>query len=291
VAHYLSEQASNVEGAALKTGYAKRLPHGLMPDIGLPSGIQPSEALIQEVFSSFQGEGVWVGQRQLFIRLAHCHLKCAYCDTPMRTETGEAYVEVSPNQNIWTSLPNPFTAETLWPHLLPLLESFPHPSVSLTGGEPLLYPSFVATLFETIQASGRKTYLETSGTQAKALDTVLPWTDFISMDLKLESATAQPTPWGLHQAFWEQWQNQGPRLKGQLKIVLNPSTDWEELQPLTQKLRWPQLPIILQPETSLETGEPKALDSTRLAQIQGMLLKYFEDVRVIPQVHKWMQWV
>ena len=34
-----------------------------------------------EIFSSVQGEGKYVGCRQIFIRSAECNLNCAYCDT------------------------------------------------------------------------------------------------------------------------------------------------------------------------------------------------------------------
>ena len=39
-------------------------------------------AQLNELFNSFQGEGLYVGQRQTFVRFAGCNLACQYCDSP-----------------------------------------------------------------------------------------------------------------------------------------------------------------------------------------------------------------
>ncbi len=36
---------------------------------------------IQEIFSTFQGEGVYAGYSSIFIRLGGCNLACSFCDT------------------------------------------------------------------------------------------------------------------------------------------------------------------------------------------------------------------
>ena len=38
-------------------------------------------AKIAEIFDSIQGEGPYIGYRQLFIRFCGCNLLCDYCDT------------------------------------------------------------------------------------------------------------------------------------------------------------------------------------------------------------------
>ena len=38
-------------------------------------------APIIEIFSTFQGEGSFIGKRQIFVRFAGCNLNCNYCDT------------------------------------------------------------------------------------------------------------------------------------------------------------------------------------------------------------------
>ena len=37
---------------------------------------------VVEIFSGIQGEGIHVGRRQIFLRLAGCNLRCDYCDQP-----------------------------------------------------------------------------------------------------------------------------------------------------------------------------------------------------------------
>ena len=40
------------------------------------------QILATEVFSAIQGEAALVGERQVFVRLTGCNIRCAYCDQP-----------------------------------------------------------------------------------------------------------------------------------------------------------------------------------------------------------------
>lgn len=266
--------------------YKKLPPHGLQPDRRLPS-VKPGQAVIQEVFSSIQGEGPWVGCRQLFVRVSHCHLACQYCDTPMTTASGEAYLESSPGTNYWEPHPNPMTPDALLDWCQPLLETTPHHSLSLTGGEPLLYPEFAKELFRRAWQRGLKTYLETSGTQPRKLEAVLPFTSMVAMDIKLRSATGQTTPWQLHQQFYER-ANSSKHLDVCLKLIVSEQTSEAELEQLSHFIPDPEAAIFLQPVTPL-TGEQKpALSPQQLLNLQSTLSRYYKQVRVIPQTHKWL---
>jgi pyruvate formate lyase activating enzyme len=61
--------------------------------------------------------------------------------------------------------------------------------VTISGGEPLLRPGFVRSLFEQCREAGIHTCLETSGYAGKpALAQVLSFTDYVLYDLKLQDS-------------------------------------------------------------------------------------------------------
>jgi len=78
---------------------------------------------IAEVFSSVQGEGLYFGEDQIFVRFFGCNLKCKFCDTPL-----DRFTEYEPAE------------------LLDELKLYHHDdrrTVSFTGGEPLLQRYFL----------------------------------------------------------------------------------------------------------------------------------------------------
>jgi len=54
-----------------------------------------NKANILEIFSSIQGEGIYIGYRQLFIRFSGCNLGCKYCDTDF-SESEICKIEICP---------------------------------------------------------------------------------------------------------------------------------------------------------------------------------------------------
>lgn len=271
----------------------KNPPHGLVKSIiAFPKGLSADEAPVQEIFSSIQGEGLYAGCRQLFVRFAHCHLHCAYCDTPMTTPSGQCAVEWQAGTNQWQSEENPLKQS----HLLDILQQLittngKHHSVSFTGGEPLLYSQFLCSVLPQIQALGVKTFLETSGTQPHLLAPLLPFLDVVAMDIKLPSATKQAPLWAEHQAFYALLEN-NPAFTGDvfIKCVFNQSTTLAELSHLKTIVTNPKTVIFLQPETPLvESTTAITIDAQQMLDLQAGVSAWFEDVRVLPQTHKFLQ--
>jgi pyruvate formate lyase activating enzyme len=63
--------------------------------------------------------------------------------------------------------------------------------VTVSGGEPLAQPDFVAALFELCQDRGIETCIETSGcSSTAALEKILPFTSLILFDIKLSESAA-----------------------------------------------------------------------------------------------------
>lgn len=252
-------------------------PHPL--DVSAPHKLAP----LQEVFSSIQGEGVYVGKRQVFVRFAHCHLKCAYCDTPMTSASGQCHVETLPGSGETAAYPNPMRPDVLRDVISDLWRQARHHSVSFTGGEPLLYHAFLRELLPQVRAQS-PVYLETSGTQADFLANVLPWLDYVAMDIKLPSATGEASQFENHRAFYQALREH-PSVECFVKLVFNEQTTLEEMAEIASIVPDRHVPIILQPETGLR-DRTVSVRPAQVFRLENALTPYFSDVRVIPQTHK-----
>ncbi len=157
-------------------------------------------APVLEPFSTFQGEGREVGARQVFIRLARCDLRCAFCDTPESFPTPDkASIQAVPGGEVDEQWPNPVPVSDLV-EAVRRLDDPPgvHVGVSITGGEPLLHPHAVREIAIGVRGLGLRVHLETGGHRPGAVKAVPDVVDSVSPDFKLESATGAPTPWDAH---------------------------------------------------------------------------------------------
>lgn len=221
-------------------------------------------ARVCEVFSSIQGEGPRLGDRQIFVRLGGCNLHCDYCDTP--------YTIPIPSGEVWT-------ADKVKQAILALNKERKHEAVSWTGGEPLLHVPFLKALMPWARAQGLKNYLETNGTRVDALRELGPLCDAVAMDIKLPSATGRET-WSDHLEFLRV----APE-KTFAKVVLTDKTtqaEWRQVIRLMQEVST-NIPLILQPATPMPGVG--AIEPALAVQFMHQASALLKDVRLIPQWH------
>jgi organic radical activating enzyme len=244
-------------------------------------------APVIEVFSSFQGEGPRVGERQVFVRFAGCDLRCAFCDTPDSYPVPrEARVERAPDAEDEEGIENPVSPEALLAAVLRLDRPRGlHRAVTITGGEPLLHPEAVSALARGARAAGLRVHLETGGHRPQALARVLADVDEATPDLKIESAAGMPTPWEAHGETLDLLHGAGKALA--VKAVVGATTTPEEVSRAAAfaAARCPSAPLVLQPATPYGAG-PAAPSGARLKALHAAAAAVHPSVRVIPQAHR-----
>ncbi len=116
----------------------------------------PDDILATEVFSAIQGEAALVGERQVFVRLTGCNIRCAYCDQPeaLDKRPGPCRIEQTPGRRDWEVVDSPLPIASLAATVDDLWRQLPHHSISLTGGEPLMQSARVVELVRQL-AGGR----------------------------------------------------------------------------------------------------------------------------------------
>jgi 7-carboxy-7-deazaguanine synthase len=220
---------------------------------------------IREIFSSLQGEGIRVGQRMTFVRFLGCNLACAYCDTPeARHANGEFLYK---NQ----TCSNPVTVDFL-------LDKIGDRTVAITGGEPLLQVDFLKNLCRRLREAGKSLYLETNGSLPENLSEVVGVFDTISLDFKIPSATGQRALWHEH----EQALTEAAARDVFVKVVIARGVREEEIRvacDIIARVR-KNIPLVIQPAYGERING--------LFSLQEMALEILDDVRVIPQVHKYL---
>lgn len=226
-------------------------------------------ASVVDIFSSIQGEGIFLGARQIFVRFKNCNLACSFCDEPR------------------DSKPKEYSPKELMADIK-LLESTKgaHHSVSLTGGEPLLYSPFLKIFLRSLKRERFKVYLETNGTLFRELQSIINLVDIIAMDFKLPSSSGQRPFWNEHLKFLKVAQ----RKKVFVKAVVTPDTvigDIEKCISLIKDVN-KNISLILQPATPVKPID-KEVDKGRLLEfLEFSTANELNNVRVIPQIHKRM---
>lgn len=235
-----------------------------------------SSANVIEIFSSVQGEGKYIGCRQIFVRFADCNLNCAYCDTDFK-RAEFCRIETAAGSMTFRNVKNPLDAAQVVEVIKKFCAEVPTHSISFTGGEPLLHWQFVRDVATAIKSFGVKIFLETNGTLCAELNKILDVVDIISMDIKLEQNLLD-----LHEKFLRT--AYGKDLY--VKIVVTGETTREEFLSAVEMLANvdENIPLILQPVTPV--GKICAASAEKVLSLQAAALRKIKSVRVIPQTHK-----
>jgi len=216
-------------------------------------------AKVAEIFDSVQGEGLYVGEKQIFVRFFGCNLACRYCDTKLTRfkeyEPKELFEEIKARND-------------------------DHHSISFTGGEPLLHNKFLKELLKLTKTSGFRNYLETNGTLPGELENVIEDVDIVAMDAKLPSSTGMGDFWEAHEKFLRIASSR----EVFIKAIICSSTKEEDLRLTLEMIKNVN-------KTAVLVLQPNAFERDEF------LVKKMEDFRdicfqeristcIIPQLHK-----
>ena len=228
-----------------------------------------------EVFTSIEGEGILCGTKTLFFRLAGCPFSCFYCDTTeaLPADSGVEYslhdARVLIDKN---------------------LQEHTH-KVNFTGGDPLIQYKSVALLAKYVQTLGVFTYLESSCFDSKRFAHVLPYFDYIKIEFKtpdsefVKSHNYSTVYENMLQCLAKSVQSAKTTY---IKVVVSSRTTLEYMQRLIQDICGVATPqelsgFIIQPTYGVE--EP-SLGS--LLEMYDAIHTRYSDVRVVPQLHKYL---
>lgn len=228
-----------------------------------------------EIFTSVEGEGILYGTKTLFVRLAGCPFTCFYCDTidALPIDSGTEYSISEACEIIDKKLQrNTF-------------------KVNFTGGDPLLQSQGVAELAKHVQSKHIPTYLESSCFDSKRFNEILPFIDYVKIEFKTEDSEFVDA-----KHFINLIENALECLKSSIqqkkttyiKIVVSSKTKPDSFNKLVQKI-FNQVSnedisgFIIQPTYGV--AEP-TLDS--LLELYDIVYSYYNKVRVVPQLHKFI---
>ena len=213
---------------------------------------------IREIFTSIQGEGPYIGYKQLFIRFCKCNLNCNYCDTDFTQESAKEY-----SASELTEIIN---------------RHYDCHSVSFTGGEPLTEVEFLKELLPYIKIP---VYLETNATLNDNLSEIIKYIDYIAADIKLPSCTGLSGLWEKHDRFFKT--SQGKKLFA--KIVFDSNITNQEIEIACSLGKKYNIELVLQPKM---TDSGISVTKDFIEQTLDKFITKYKNVRLIPQVHKFL---
>jgi len=212
--------------------------------------------LIKDIFYSYQGEGPWVGYPQVFIRFYGCNIHCAYCDEPDFSKDKKKY-----------------TVDDVVSELAQYQDKPLH-SISITGGEPLMYAPYFKDLIPKLPVPA---YLETNGTLPDRLAEVKDLFTYFSVDYK-------PGYEGPFDAFMTQLKDTPHVFVKYILMKGFPDSDLHQVGEIMKRIN-PCIPFVIQPVTPFAEVTECATEAD-IGRGYELISTYVTDVRIIPQTHK-----
>lgn len=253
----------------------------------MPDSKNSITAKVAEIFASIQGEGRWVGRKQVFVRFTGCNLNCAYCDTRTNLVT-RAAIERPPGTGVIDYIDGELsarqTADAVKSLILP--ENSYH-CISLTGGEPLLAGAdFINEFADAVADTGIPIHLETNGTLPGPLREVLDSLGSVSMDIKIAFATGEPPNYDANREFL----SLAAKKECCVKVVFTPESRRVEIEEAVEIVAGidPAIPFILQPATPGGPVKRYPMPVMMFA-FYDLAAKRLSDVRIIPQTHRFLR--
>ena len=230
-------------------------------------------ARIFEIFTSIEGEGILYGTKTLFVRFAGCPYSCFYCDTldALPLDSGKEYSITEACNLIDSNLQD---------------NTF---KVNFTGGEPLIQHEAVSELAKHVKARGLPTYLESACFDSKKFLYVLPSIDFVKIEFKTiesEFIDEKHYPELLRNTLECLQAAVEAKKTTYIKIVVSSKTKPESFKEILEQIfkiisKENISGFIIQPTTSL--SEPTL---EQLLEFYDLVYPYYDEVRVVPQLHK-----
>ncbi|OLD21951.1 MAG: organic radical-activating protein [Thaumarchaeota archaeon 13_1_20CM_2_39_20] len=230
---------------------------------------------LYEIFTSIEGEGLLYGTKTLFVRLAGCPFKCFYCDTkdaiPMNS--GQQYELDEAKKMIERSLEkNTY-------------------KVNFTGGDPLAQSEAVSELARFVQLKKIPSYLESSCYDSTRFAQVLPYLDFIKIEFKTPDSEFVDSK---HYSKLLENELDCLRLSVEskkvtyIKVVVSSKTELGPFKKLLKRIfqstsKSSLAGFIIQPTYGI--AEPSL---EQLLSFYDEVHAYYEEVRIVPQIHKFI---
>jgi organic radical activating enzyme len=226
-----------------------------------------------EIFTSLEGEGILYGTKTLFVRLAGCPFTCFYCDTKesLPMDSGQEYDIKDACSLIEKNLKD---------------KTY---KVNFTGGDPLVQTEAVVEMAKFIQSKKIPTYLESSCFDSKKFAKVLPFIDFVKIELKTKDSDfvdVKHYSTLIENALDCLRQSIATKKSTYIKIVVSSKTELDTFLDLIQKIfktidARDLKGFIIQPTYGV--AEPTL---QQLLSFYDAVYPYYTEVRVVPQLHK-----